>query len=350
MQRVTGAADNWELFMLTTRDRYSLECFNAGTVKTAAFDKAIRIYCDATGGRIKTDASQIVYWAERKRSDFSSKGDYVEVLGLFRDGQVVGFALTFYIPEQKLYVVDHIAITPSARSMTAFERFCDLIEAHVKRAAIYADYCIAEVSIDMNGVDPLLNAETITRLLQIKGFRVADCEYLTPSADKKPPYRPVQAKLLLHSTGLTRIASSKVLAITEAMHEGLYKNWYKPFAEDFEGYCKHLREIREFVQCNLGNKEYVPLQGHPPINDHVEIKDVPQQPAILVFYLILVVALAIGAAAAISWLGIGIYSVLGGAIAVAICVLAITALWFDNAARLVRYGIDAVVSISGKQR
>jgi hypothetical protein len=62
----------------------------AGTVKTAAFDKAIRIYCDATGARIKTDASHIVYWAERKRSDFSSKGDYVEVLGLFRDGQVVG--------------------------------------------------------------------------------------------------------------------------------------------------------------------------------------------------------------------------------------------------------------------
>jgi hypothetical protein len=44
-----------------------------------------------------------------------------------------------------------------------------------------------------------LNADTITRLLQLKGFRVVDCEYLTPSADRKPPYQAINARLLLHS-------------------------------------------------------------------------------------------------------------------------------------------------------
>jgi hypothetical protein len=68
--------------------------------------------------------------------------------------------------------------------MTAFECFCDLIEGHVERAGIYVDYFVAEVSTDLNDIDPLMNSETIIRLLQIKGFRVVDCEYLTPSADR----------------------------------------------------------------------------------------------------------------------------------------------------------------------
>src|ERR1700693_2165859 len=114
--------------MLTTQDRYSLQVFDRKSVKTPAFDVAIRIYCDTTNGRVKTDASQIVYWAERKQSEFSAKGDRAEVFGLLRDGHVIGFALGFYVFEQRLYVVDYMAITPLARSMTAFECFCDLLE------------------------------------------------------------------------------------------------------------------------------------------------------------------------------------------------------------------------------
>src|ERR1700730_653075 len=336
--------------MLTTQDRYSLQVFDRRTARAAAFDKAIRIYCDTTDGRVKTDASQIVYWAERKESDFSSKGDHVEVFGLLRDGAVIGFALGFHISEQNLYVVDHMAIAPEARSMTAFERFCDLIQGHVERAGAYIDYFVAEISTDINDVDPLLNAETITRLLQIKGFRVVDCDYLTPSADRKPPYRPVKAKLLLHSTAAAMIASSKLVAIVEAMHNGLYKNWYKPFADDFEKYCQHLREIQELIQSNCGNREHIVLNGHPPFQGHVEITDIPQGPMALFTYLVIALALVIVVAAFVSWMGIGLYSIIGGALAVAICALVIMAIWYEPAARLVRYGIDALVRSSGRQK
>ena len=336
--------------MLTTQDRYSLQVFDRKSVKTAAFDKAIRIYCDTTDGRVKTDASQIVYWTERKQADFSTKGDRVEVFGLLRDGDVIGFALSFHVPEQKLFVVDHMAITPAARSMTAFECFCDLIEGHVERTGIYVDYFVAEVSTDLNDIDPLMNSETIIRLLQIKGFRVVDCEYLTPSADRKPPYRAVKAKLLLHSTSAGFIASTKLRDIIEAMHNGLYKNWYKPFAEDFEKYSRHLRDIRDVVDAACGNKENVPLNGHPPFRGQTEIRDVPQGPIAIFGYIIVVVALAIGVATFVSWMGIGFYSIVGGAVAVAICTVVIMAIWHDPAARIVRYGIDALTSFSGRQK
>jgi hypothetical protein len=335
--------------MLTTQDRYSLQVFDRKSVKTAAFDKAIRIYCDTTDGRVKTDASQIVYWTERKHADFSPKGDRVDVFGLLRDGEVVGFALSFYIPEQKLFVVDHMAITPTARSMTAFECFCDLIEGYVERTGVYVDYFVAEVSTDLNDIDPLMNSETIIRLLQLKGFRVVDCEYLTPSADRKPPYRAVKAKLLLHSTSAGFIASTKLVDIIDAMHNGLYKNWYKPFAEDFETYCRHLREIHDVVEAGCGNKQNIPLNGHPPLRGQVEISDVPGPIARFV-YIIAIVALAIGVAALVSWMGIGFYSIVGGAVAVAICTVAIMAIWYDPAARIVRYGIDALTSFSGRQK
>ncbi len=336
--------------MLTTQDRYGLQVFDRKGARTDAFDNAIKIYRDTTAGQVKTDASQIVYWAERKASDFSSKGDRVEIFGLLRDGTMVGFALGFHLPDQNLYVVDHMAITPEARSMTAFERFCDLIQGHVERAGVYIDYFVAEVSMDINDVDPLLNAETITRLLQIKGFRVVDCEYLTPSADKKPPYQPVKAKLLLHSTAAAIITPSKLIAIIETMHTGLYKNWYKPFADDFEKYCRHLRGIQEFVQSKCGNKEHIALNGHPPSHGYVEIKDIPHGPLLLFTYLVVALTLAIVVAAFISWMGIGLYSVIGGALAVAICTLVIMAIWYDPAAKLVRYGIDAFVSLSGRQK
>ena len=193
--------------MLTTRDEYSLQRFSRRSVKTPAFDRAIRIYCDTTGGGVKTNTTQIVYWAERKDAEFSRMGDQVHVLGLLRNQEIVGFALIFYIAERRLVVADHIAITPSARSMTAFDRFCDLIERYARDEVSYIDYFVAEVSIEINEADPLLNSETLTRLLQIKGFRVADFTYLTPSAETRAPYRPVSAKLLLQSSNETKIST-----------------------------------------------------------------------------------------------------------------------------------------------
>jgi hypothetical protein len=63
-------------------------------------------------------------------------------------------------------------------------------------------------------------------------------------------------------------------------------------------------------------------------------------------YLFLAVALAIASAALISWLQIGFYSAVGGAILVAICVVGILAIWYDGAAKLVRYAMDAFVRSS----
>jgi hypothetical protein len=336
--------------MLTARDEYSLRSFGPRSVKTSSFDKAIGIYRDTTGGGVKTDASQIVYWAERTNEDFSKDGDQVHILGLLREREIVGFALTFYIPGQKLFVVDHIAITPSARSMTAFERFCDLIARYVKEESLYIDYFVGEVSIDVNEGDPLLNAETLTRLLQLKGFRVVDCTYFTPSAERIPPYRSVKAKLLLHSTAETRITSAKLLNIIESMHEGLYKNWYKPFSRDFEKYCAHLREIRERIEMDLGNKEYASLDGHPFVRGNVTINDLPHKQIVIFTYVILAVTLAIAVATFVSWTGIGLISIVGGAVAVAICTLVILALWYESAAKLVKYGIDGLISVFGRRK
>jgi hypothetical protein len=335
--------------MLTAREEYSLRSFDGRSTKTAAFDKAIRIYCDTTGGGVKTDASQIVYWAERDK-EFSRGGDRVYVLGLLRDREIVGFALAFYIFEQRLFVVDHIAITPSVRSMTAFEKFCELIRQHVKSEALYVDYFVAEVSADVNEGDPLLNFETLTRLLQIVGFRVVETPYLTPSAERIPPYRPVKAKLMLHSIAETKMSGAKLLGIVRSMHDGLYKNWYRSFAKDFEKYCSHLREIADLVERDIGNKEYVMLNGHPPFRSDIVINDLPQRPIVVAFFIVLAVALALAVAVAASWIGIGLYSVVSGAIAVAICTVVVLAIWYDGAAKLVKYGISALVSFSGKQK
>jgi hypothetical protein len=336
--------------MLTARDEFSLRRFDRRSVKSAAFDRAIEIYCDTTGGGVKTDATQIVYWAERRDEEFSDKGDQVHILGLLREREVIGFALAFYLATQKLFVVDHIAITPTARSLTAFERFCDLIGRYAKDEVPYINYFVGEVSIDVNEADPLFNPETLTRLLQIKGFRVVDCAYITPSAGRYPAYRPVTAKLLLHSVAETRIATETVLSIVEDMHQGLYKNWYRPFAQNFEEYCAHLRQIREQIRIDFGNKEYVSLSGHPPVRGQSTILDLPQKPIVVLSYVVLAVGLALASAFVISWAGLGISSIVGGAIAVAICAVVVLSIWYDNAARLVKYGIDRFVSTSGKRR
>jgi hypothetical protein len=336
--------------MLTTQDRYGLQVFDRRSARTVEFDKAIRIYCDTTGGQAKTDATQIVYWAERKASEFSSKGDRSEVFSLLRDGTLIGFALGFYVTDENLYAVDHMAIIPEARSMTAFDRFCDLIQGHVERSGLYIDYYVVEISNEINDVDPLLNAETLIRLLQIKGFRLVDCDYLTPSPNRKPPYVPIKAKLILHSTAAATISPAKLIAIIGALHAGLYKNWYKPFAEDFEKYCRHLREITEFVETRCGNREYIAMLGHPPVRGQAQIKDISNNPYAPFAYLIVVVVLAVIVAALTSWIHIGLYSVIGGALAVAICTIAIMAIWYDGAAKLVRYGIDVFANVFGKQK
>jgi hypothetical protein len=336
--------------MLTARDEYSLQRFNRRSVKTSAFDQAIRIYCDTTGGGVKTDASQIVYWAERKDTEFSRAGDQVHVLGLLRDQEIVGFALIFYIAERRLVVADHIAITPSARSMTAFDRFCDLIERYARDEVSYIDYFVAEVSTDINEADPLLNSETLTRLLQIKGFRVADCTYLTPSAETRPPYRPVNAKLLLNSSNETRISTVRLLEIIRSIHVGLYKNWYKPFSQEFDKYCAQLEDIERTISRQLGNMEYVSLNGHPPLRNDVKIEDLPKRPVVLFTYISLTVFLAIASAVAFSWFNVGVYSAFGGAILVGICIIVIMAVRSGGAAKLVQYAIDSLARTFGTRK
>jgi len=333
--------------MLTARDEYSLQRFDRRSAKTSAFDRAIRIYCDTTGGGVKTDASQIVYWAERKDTEFSRAGDQVHVLGLLRDQLIVGFALIFYIAERRLVVADHIAITPSARSMTAFDRFCDLIERYARDEFLYVDYFVAEVSIDINEADPLLNSETLTRLLQIKGFRVADCTYFTPSAETRAPYRPVSAKLLLQSSNETKISTVRLLEIIRSVHVGLYKNWYKPFAQEFDKYCAQLEDIEQNISRQLGNTAYVSLDGHPPLRSDAKIEDLPRRPLIVFAYICLAVILAIASAALFSWLQVGVYSAIGGAILVGICMIVIMAVRSGGATKIVQYAIDALVRAFG---
>jgi len=336
--------------MLTARDEYSLQRFDRRSVKTAAFDRAIRIYCDTTGGGVKTDASQIVYWAERADKEFSRTGDEVHVLGLLRDQKIVGFALIFYIPERRLVVADHIAITPSARSMTTFDRFCDLIERYARNEFSFVDYFVAEVSIDLNEADPLLNSETLIRLLQIKGFRVADCTYLTPSAGIRAPYRPVSAKLLLQTSNETKISTIRLLEIIRSMHSGLYKNWYKPFSQEFDKYCAHLESIENAIEKQLGNTEYVPLDGHPPLRNDVKIEDLPNLRFVIFFYIGFAVLLAVASGALLSWLQVGVFSAVGGAVLVGICIVFILAARSGGAGRLVQYAVDAFAKSFGRRR
>jgi hypothetical protein len=336
--------------MLTARDQYSIRSFDRRSVNTAAFDTAINIYRDAVGGRAKTDASQIVYWTERSSAEFSKDGSQVHVLGFMRDRAVIGFALCFYAPDQKIFLVDHLAITSTARSMTAFDRFCDLIARYARDVHLDVDYFVAEVSVDLSDTDPLLNADTLIRLLQIKGLRVVDCRYMTPSPEKKPPYNALKARLMFYTTTESRIGTTKLLSILSCLHESIYKNWYKPFAHDYEAYCDHLRAIRVFVQRDVGNKEYVAMTGHPPLQIDSNIIDTPPKMVVILFYIFLAGFLSIGIAYGISLLNIGFSSALAGAITLSIVVVAIFAIWSDRASQLVKYGIDALFSAFGKRK
>jgi len=336
--------------MLTARDQYSIRSFDRRSVKTVAFDTAINIYRETVGGRAKTDASQIVYWAERSTAEFSKNGSQVHVLGFMREKTVIGFALCFYMPDQRVFLVDHLAIAPAARSMTAFERFCDLVARYAKDEHLDVDYFATEVSVDLSDADPILNADTLTRLLQIKGLRLVDCRYMTPSPERKAPYLAVKARLLLYTATETRIAATRLLSIVSCLHDEVYKNWYKPFADDYEAYCLHLQAIRTFVQRDVGNKEYVAMNGHPPLHSDANIIDAPPRAIVILFYIGIAGLFSIAIAYIISLLNIGFSSAVAGAVTLSIFIVAILAVWSDRAGQLVRYAVDALFSAFGKRK
>jgi hypothetical protein len=345
-----AVAHNLKLSMLTARDQYSIRSFGPRTVNTAAFDTAINIYRETVGGRAKTDASQIVYWTERSASEFSRNGSQVHVLGFLRERTVIGFALCFYCPAEKLFLVDHLAIAATARSMTAFERFCDLISRYAKDEHLDVDYFVTEISVDLSDADPILNADTLIRLLQIKGLRTADCGYLTPTPDRRPPYTPIKAKLLLFTQTENRIAVMKLHSIIRCLHDDVYKNWYKPFADNYEAYCLHLQQIRDMVRRGLGNKEYVILVGHPPQHSDANILDLPTKPIALLFYVCAAAVFSIATALGLSFLDVSFSSALAGAITVSIILVTILAMASDRASDLVKYAIDAMFTAFGKRK
>jgi len=334
--------------MLVSKDAYGIKQFRQKDVSTKNFHDALQIYVDSTGGETKTIPHQITYWAERNPEEFSSCGDIVHTYGFFKDDKVVGFALCFYISETCLYVIDHIAIDSNNRGMSAFDHFSELIYKHVLGQRLCVNFFVVEVSTGANDADPLLNDETLTRLLQIKGFRVADIHYETPSSKKKPPYKSSEARLLLRgSNSNTRIKMSELMEIIKSIHCGLYLNWYKPFNECFEKYREHLNGIYDNISSHDESSSFIPLNGHPPMKYEGNIHKIPGKIAIVsgVFIASLVASVFVSVV-------MGVFSIsekhmIGASIAVSVLVIAVASIWHERAARTIQALMDKFPRLFG---
>jgi len=263
---------------------FGIRLFDTSATKNPDFFTALRIYSENMGPTSKTDVNQIVYWIERLEL---FKPDYILSYGLYRNGIIIGFALAFYIAEEKLLIIDHLVIDPNYRSNGSFFQFADLIKNHVNDKGLFIDYAAVEVVDSEFGQTMLFESNLLVRLLKLIGFKAAVVKYYIPNTEIINCKIKVNGTLMLYSSeGAAFIRTEYYLKVVSAILFKLYHKWYKPFfMERIKEYDDALNDILSIYKTSLARSDKVELNGikhlaYVPEHKKGEIVSNPMDPAI----------------------------------------------------------------------
>src|SRR5205085_10300358 len=131
------------------------------------FAAALLVYIRNTPANIRTDTNEIVYWLDNFSAKFK---DNFYVFGFYRNHQLVGYAQAVYFWEERLIVLDYIAIDEGYRGNNVFYEFVDQMRHFLEDMHPEYRYGITEV-IHGHGQPYPSQASSLTiRLLKLQGF------------------------------------------------------------------------------------------------------------------------------------------------------------------------------------
>ena len=255
--------------MQRQRTTYSLERI---TSSSDLLTRSLAVYAKNVVPSIRTSTNEIAYWAGRYNTTFSDE----LLLFAFRvDGVVAGFAELLLFREDRILVVDYLALDEAYRRNSAFFEFAHQIQRYLDANSLAYDHAIAEVASFSESDEPLQDARSMIRLLKFLGFGVLKSRYYQPALGLANQESLMRATLLIkRHDPQTKIKRDTFLRLVTIIYYKHYLRWYQNLpGVDGTEYKAHIDRLfarvrddtpKRFVEINgTWDRDEVSCHPHP---------------------------------------------------------------------------------------
>jgi hypothetical protein len=224
------------------------------------FAAALLLYVRNTPAPVRTDTNEITHWLENFTRQF---GDPFYVFGFYRDDQLVGFAEAAYLTEERLVVFDYLVIDELNRRNNVFFEFVDHLKRYIETEHPEYRYGLVEACYGPGQTVPSQESALLTRLLKVQGFRVIRAPYYQPRMTLEDAESEMHGDLLIWSTTpIETIKTETYLRFVRAIYYKYYLPWQSIIPADEADYQRHLRNLYERIEREIGRRKTILVNGH----------------------------------------------------------------------------------------
>lgn len=204
---------------------------------------AFKVYINSTNPAIRTDTNTIKYWIENYNSKYS---DEFHALAFYMNGVVIGYTQITYFNEEKLTVIDYIAIDANYRSKhNVFFSFCDLIKGYIENNFPDCLFTLVEIIKIDNPVNRSDDFNIMSRLLGMVGFYQIEVPYYQLELSLNLHESFMEAAIFISPRPMSNsVKKSTVLSMLKTLYIKHYVRWYEIYSgEDFDNYKAKAEEL-----------------------------------------------------------------------------------------------------------
>ncbi len=245
----------------TSVTNYKLRVF--ANSRDPDFIKALKIYTTYIDTTSLTDTNQITFCLDNYYLHYE-KSDFI-VSGFYQNKQLIGYCQFIYISEEKLIIIDYIAIDEPYRGISVFYVFVEKIRELIIGRGFEVKYLVGEINIHHSLNDEIpIKAQMLIKLLKSNNFGEVKATYIQPmlGADN---YESEQKSILMlyPSNQYEAIKRETFLKIVETIYFKHYERWYKLFLNDSEliQYQMHLHNLFSKITEKSSSAKLIQIAG-----------------------------------------------------------------------------------------
>lgn len=190
--------------------------------------KSLAIYNQSTPVCIKTNSNEITYWLSHKNEKFQ-----LHVFSLFIKNINVGFAMTSYLKNKHILIIDYLALDEKYKNNTVFLSFFTLIQLYFNEIKIDINYVIVEISNKNNGIDVDKESQLFLKFLCLEDFYKINYEYTSLPLGVNNSESSFKAFLYIKSADKQHsINKETFIDFVECLYIDYYLEWYLAFLSE----------------------------------------------------------------------------------------------------------------------
>ena len=238
---------------------FSVEIFEHESADNPRLLEFTRVYVNNLAPDFRTDPRELQQFLRQ-----SPPYRRITYLGFTQRRKPCGFATLMYYPEARLCVIDHIVIDRNYRTHGAFFTFCELIQSHIEEQQYEIDYFVVEIALQQSAADSAVDPRSLTRLLQMLGFRSAGVKYWAPDKSIVESTDSCRAVLMFRcQMERTSLSVEEFLAVCKTIYEKHYADWYRVTMSDekYDEYRVAMTARWKAIELELSGRSRIILDG-----------------------------------------------------------------------------------------